>query len=279
MTSPRAIPVRAPVRVAAASLLLASASLAESAGAQREAAATRTVPILADGRARVPFGVGERMEFDVKFGAVKVGSAAMQVNSIESLRGREVYHTVFRVSGGTLFYKVNDRYESWFDVGTLSSIRYKQDIDEGSYERERTFEMFPDRSAFRENDKPEQPSVSEPLDDGSFLYFVRSIPLEVGQTYTFDRYFKPDRNPVTIKVLRKERVHVPAGTFDAIVVQPIIKSKGIFSEGGRAEVWIADDATRAVLQLKSKLKFGSLNLYLKKYRPPAGAGEAAPAGL
>ena len=273
MTSPHAIPVRLPMRVAAASLLLASAGLAAEAVAQRDAAGSRDVPVLANGRARVPFGVGERMEFDVKFGAVRVGSAAMQVNGVESLRGREVYHTVFRVSGGTLFYKVNDRYESWFDVVSLSSLRYKQDIDEGSYERERIFEMFPDRRAFRENDKPEQPSVSEPLDDGSFLYFVRSIPLEVGQTYSFDRYFKPDRNPVTIKVLRREQVNVPAGTFDAIVIQPIIKSKGIFSEGGQAEVWLADDSTRAVLQLKSKLKFGSLNLYLKRYRPASTAAE------
>ncbi len=38
-----------------------------------------------------------------------------------------------------------------------------------------------------------------PLDDGSFLYFVRTIPLEVGQTYNFDRYFNPKANPVTIR--------------------------------------------------------------------------------
>jgi hypothetical protein len=73
-------------------------------------------------------------------------------------------------------------------------------------------------------------------------------------------------------------VEVPAGRFDAIVIQPIIKSKGIFSEGGQAEVWLADDSTRAVLQLKSKLKFGSLNLYLKRYRPPATDAEATGRG-
>jgi hypothetical protein len=56
---------------------------------------------------------------------------------------------------------------------------------------------------------------------------------------------------------------VPAGTFNAIVVQPIFKSPGIFSEGGHAEVWVSDDSTRAVLQIKSKLSFGSLNLYLR----------------
>lgn len=225
-------------------------------------------PVRATGaRAAVPFGTGERLVYDVRFGALKVGSGAMEVVGVETVRGRQAYHTVFRVSGGTLFYKVHDRYESWFDVATLASLRYKQDIDEGAYERERLFEIFPERAMYRENDKPEQPSVSAPLDDGSFLYFLRTIPLEVGKTYTFDRYYKPDRNPVTIKVLRRETVKVPAGSYEAFVIQPIIKSKGIFKEGGQAEVWIADDSSRMVLQLKSKMKFGSLNMYLRSVKP------------
>jgi hypothetical protein len=182
---------------------------------------------------------------------------------------------VFSVRGGTLFYKVHDRYESWFDVGSLSSLRFKQEIDEGSYERERTFEIFPERAVYQEDEKPERPSVAMPLDDGSFLYFVRTIPLEVGKSYTFDRYFKPDRNPVTIRVLRRERIEVPAGTFDAIVIQPIINTKGIFSQGGAAEVWLADDSTRTMLQMKSKLKFGSLNLYLRSIQPATVPGVPA----
>jgi hypothetical protein len=60
-------------------------------------------------------------------------------------------------------------------------------------------------------------------------------------------------------------VKVPAGRFDAIVVQPIIKSKGIFSENGRAEIWLSDDDRRIMLQLKSSLSFGTLSLYLKSY--------------
>jgi Protein of unknown function (DUF3108) len=66
-------------------------------------------------------------------------------------------------------------------------------------------------------------------------------------------------------VLRKESVKVPAGRFDAIVIQPIIKSKGIFSENGRAEIWLSDDDRRMMLQLKSNLSFGTLNLYLKSH--------------
>ena len=135
--------------------------------------------------------------------------------------------------------------------------------------------MFPESSLYVQGSDTAKASVNSPLDDGSFLYFIRSIPLVVGQTYSFNRYFKPDRNPVTLKVIRTERIRVPAGEFDAIVVQPIIKTPGIFSENGHAEVWLSDDKNRIMLQMKSALSFGSINLYLTSYRP-APAATAAP---
>jgi hypothetical protein len=221
----------------------------------------------------VPFGVGERLEYDVKFGRLHVGTGSMEVAEVEDVRGRSAWHTIYQVRGGTFFYRVNDQYESWIDRHTGNSLRFKQDLSEGRRDVERAFEIFPERGVFQESGEDTvQVSVKNPLDDGSFLYFLRGIPLAVGETYTFERYFRPDRNPVTIKVLRKERISVPAGEFDAIVVQPVIKTSGIFSENGHAEIWLSDDESRIMLQMKSGLSFGSLNLYLKSYRPAqAGA--------
>jgi len=226
--------------------------------------------------AELPFSVGERATYDVKFGIVHVGSGSMAIADVETLRGHDVWHIQFDIKGGTIFYHVNDTLESWFDVHTLFSLRFVQRLDEGGHVRNRTYEIFPDRQVFVLNHKPEEPSVPDPLDDGSFLYFVRTLPLTVGDTYTFNYYFNPKANPVTIRVLRKERIHVPAGTYDAIVVQPIIKTSGIFGEGGKAQVWFSDDSARIVLQMKSKLSFGSLDLYLKSYEAGRGAAASVP---
>lgn len=213
--------------------------------------------------AKVPFTVGERLDYDVKFGSIKVGNGSMEVKEITDVRGKTTWHTMFRINGGIPLYRVNDTYESWFDVVTLNSLRYHQDIDEGSYERKRRYEIFPERGVLRDGDKPEEPTVTSPLDEGSFLYFVRTIPLEVGQTYEYERYFKKDGNPVRIRVLRRETISVPAGTFQTVVLQPTFQSKGIFSQNGKAEVWITDDDRHLMVQMKSKLSIGSLNLYLK----------------
>ena len=224
--------------------------------------------------ARVPFGVGEMLEYDIRFrGAptlnreLHVGKGSMEVLPMDTVRGRDTWHTIFRLSGGIPFYRVNDKYEAWADVRTLASLRSFQDIDEGNYEPKRHYEIFPERREFIENEKPPQESVEQPVDDAFLLYFLRTIPLRVGLDTSLNNYFKADRNPVRIRVLRRERVRVPAGEFNAIVVQPIIKAKGIFREGGEATVWLSDDDNRIMLQLKSKVNFGSLNVYLKSYRP------------
>ena len=227
-------------------------------------------------RLPVPYGVGERLEYEVKFGRLKVGSGTMEVSGLQEVRGRETWHIVFTVRGGNFMYRVNDRYESWIDTRTGNSLRFRQDQHEGNRDVDRTFEIHPDRAVFSENEDPEEPSVHNPLDDGSFLYFVRTIPLNIGETYSFERYFRPDRNPVTIRVLRRERIRVPAGEFDAVVIQPIIKSRGLFSEDGHAEIWLSDDENHMMLQMKSRLKIGSLNLFLKSYRPAPARTSAKP---
>lgn len=261
------------------STVTASTSTAPAAIAQPPVAAPPAPPApsrLAVALARLPFHDNERLEYQVKYGFLGVGSAVLEVQGLDSVRGMPAIHASFRVAGGVRFYRVNDDYESWFDPETFSTLRAAQSIDEGSYDRQRTFEFFPDRQVFIENGKPEAPTVPDPLDEASFLFFVRSIPLEVGQTYEFQRYFRPDKNPVRVVVLRKEQVKVPAGTFNAIVVRPVIKTSGIFGEGGRAEAWFTDDSTRTLVQLKSSLKFGSLNLYLRNRRQGTPWEGAAP---
>ena len=236
-----------------------SVAVALSLGAGLARAQEAVAPLLP----AVPFEIGERLTYAVRVGPMGKGTAVAELRNIDTVRGKRVYHSVFTLRGSLLFFKVRDHYESWFDPHTLISLRYHQDIDQGTYERDRKFEIFPERGVYKENDKPEVPTVQMPLDDGAFLYFLRTIPLEVGKTYTWDRYFKPDRNPVKVTVVRRERIRVPAGEFDAVVLQPSIKAKGIFSEGANAEVWLAENEGRMMLQMKTKLPFGSVQFQLR----------------
>jgi hypothetical protein len=250
--------MRSVTRLLAASLILAMPATAQDSTRNGDVAPRR-----------VPFGVGELLEYDVKFNLVpwNVGRGSMEVFKLDTIRGREAWHTVLSIRGGIPGYRVNDRFESWIDTRTLSSLRYVQDIHDGPYNARRHFEIFPDKRLFQQDSQPLAESVENPLDEGSFLFFLRTIPLTVGLDTSFSNYFRPERNPVRIRVIRKDTIRVPAGRFPAIVVQPMIANSKIFSEGGHAEVWLSDDDNRIMLQMKSKLSFGSLSLYLKSFRP------------
>ena len=217
--------------------------------------------------ASVPYAVGEELTYRATFGGIPAGTARMRVDGIELVRGRPAYHVVFTVDGGVPLFRVHDRYESWIDVETLASLRHRQQISEGRYKRTTSYEIYPERSEYQKEGDSVRASVSNPLDDGSFIYAVRTAGLRVGETRRDDRYFRPDRNPVVLTGLRQETVSVGAGTFATTVVKPTIRTSGIFSEDGQAHVWFTDDANRYPVQVKAKFAKFSLTLTLQSVKP------------
>ena len=221
--------------------------------------------------APVPFTVGEELVFHAKFGVLPAGTARMRVEGIDTVRGRPAYHVAFSVDGGIPFFRVHDRYDSWIDVETLSSLRHQQRISEGRYSRNTTYEISPETGEYRKNDEPPRPTVANPLDDGSFIYAVRASGVRAGETQRLDRYFVPEKNPVVLTGVREDTVTVDAGTFPTIIVRPTIKTSGIFSENGEAQVWLTNDERRLPVLLKTKFSRFSLTLSLTS----ATVGEVA----
>jgi hypothetical protein len=232
------------------------------AGAQAVQLAPESPVAVVGVRAPVPYRVGEELTYKATFGVIPAGTARMRVDGVEMVRGRPAYHVVFTLDGGVPFFRVHDRYDSWIDVQTLSSLRHVQKISEGRYKRTTTYEIYPERGVYEQGDSTHA-SVAHPLDDGSFIYAVRTAGIRVGETRSDDRYFRPDRNPVVLAGLRQESVQVGAGSYVATVVRPTIKANGIFSENGEAQVWFSDDAHRYPVLLKSRFAKFSLTLELK----------------
>ncbi|MFI5310645.1 MAG: DUF3108 domain-containing protein [Gemmatimonadales bacterium] len=222
----------------------------------------------------VPWAGGEFLEYDVSFGFFHAGSARMEVLGTDTIRGRIAWRLRFNVTGGVWPCRVNDFYDSWLDTETLNSLRFQQNIRECSYKKLRIYEIFPDRQEFIEQAKEPLPGVERPLDDASFFFFLRTIPLEVGKSYEFNRYYDKKANPVVIRVVRKEHLDLPAGPFDAIVLRPEIKGAALFPKDGGAEIWLSDDHRHILLQMNTKLGIGSISLYLKTIRM---SPEVAPA--
>lgn len=218
--------------------------------------------------APVPFGPGELLTYKVKLGIFEVGESSMRILDVEPTRGIPSYAVEWRIQGGIPFYQVDTRLQSWIDVERLVSLRFIQDQQEGDYTRFREFQFYPEEQRWERTDNEEKGTLPTPLplDDLSFVYFVRSLQLEVGKEYRFERYFQESGNPVIVKVLRRDEFTVPAGTFRTIVVQPIIRTKGLFAEGGEAELHFTDDPRRILVYMRTKVPGISLTLHLTSIR-------------
>lgn len=260
---------------AATAVLLVGVALAAHAQTDRGA----PVAVVADAAnvAQVPFGVGERVSYRVAWGPLR-GSASSEVLRVDTVRGRPAYHLSFRVTGGAIGLRVNDHQESWLDVGQLYSHRFRQDLNQPRYKRLRTLDFFPAEGKWRQVERSDSGPLAstQPLDDVAFLYWVRTLPLEVGRTYEFNRYYKESGNPVQVTVLRRERVTVRAGTYNTIVVRPHIRTSGLFSEAEGSEIYFSDDPARLVVMMKTRVAIGTLTMELESYAPGRRLGAAAP---
>lgn len=260
--------IRRAIRAALPALVLCGAPA--TAWGQAEATADPAAVVVPENPRAAPaaFGPGEHLVYKVKVGIFGAGEGYMTVHGTDTVRGRDVYHTEMGINGGLAFYKVNDVYSSWFDVRTFQSWRFIRDIDNTGYESYRHYEMYPDRRIWDREDNDEFGDLgsSLPLDDISFVYFLRSLPLDVGKTYTYNRYFKTEGNPVSVTVVRRDRREVGAGEFNTIVVKPTIRTSGLFGEGGEAELHFTDDERHILVYMKTDMPKipGSLTLHLER---------------
>jgi hypothetical protein len=217
------------------------------------------------GLASYPFAVGEKLSYSAKLGMLTLGSGTLEVAGVDTVRGVESFRFRFRLQGKTMFYSLDDVLESWVGTSDLSSRRFVQDFVENDKPTKRLYEIYPDSGFYREHGRDNTlPTPADPLDDAAFFYFVRLTPLEVGKKYSYDRYFRKDKNPVTIEVVKREKMELPDGSkIQCLVLHPTIDTKGLFSKRSETKIWLTDDARRLPVQIRTKFPFGTITLRLK----------------
>ena len=210
----------------------------------------------------------------------------MSVVGVERVDGHHCYKMVTTAKSNSVvstFFKVRDRVESFMDVGGLYSRRFEKHLREGKYIKDEVVHL--DQCArlafYADGDTTEiRPGTQDAL---SSLYFVRTLDLEVGRLLAFPNHSGKKNYPMRVRVLGREKVKTPAGKFNCVVVEPRMKSEGIFKHRGRLTVWLTDDDKKMPVKMKSSVTIGSITAELirwKQGRPLAElpAGGQTPSG-
>ncbi len=219
-----------------------------------------------------PFRAGESLRFSVQYGFIHAGSAWLEVPEVRNWQGHPVYRLVARAESNAFFsrfYKVRERIESMWDVSGHFSRYYFEDRREGKYRERNEINFDPVKSEARYADGqvfPVPPHVQDAL---SSFYYTRTQALPLGGSLVFHYHASHKSQPLLVKVLGRERIQTPAGTFDCVAVEPILKAGGIFKSSGRLVIWLTDDQRRIPVLLKSKVIIGSISVVLQEAK--AGA--------
>jgi hypothetical protein len=130
-------------------------------------------------------------------------------------------------------------------------------------------EVRHDKNNAREDKQGEIPP--NVLDVLSSLYYVRSLPLEVGKSFTIDVHSGEKTWPLVVNVIKREKIKVKAGKFMCYRVEPVLRERGIFiSKGKKLEVWLTADARHVPVLMRSEIFIGhvSAELVRQKTLPP-----------
>lgn len=221
------------------------------------------------------FKVGEKLTFDVKYGFVKAGVATMEVPRMKKISGRDVYQITFQVASVPSFdwfYKVRDRYETYLDSDGMFPWRFEQHIREGGYSRD--FSAFFDQRSGKAKTSEGEYNIPKYVNDiVSAFYLARTFDyskMRKGERVHLQNFYKDKVYPLDVVYHGTEKVTVDAGTFNCIIVEPLVQEGGLFKSEGNIMVWLSNDNLKIPVKVKTKVIVGSIDAELSSYQGLAG---------
>jgi len=216
------------------------------------------------------FGVGERLVFDVNYLNITAGEAVMAIPSTDSIAGRRCFRVEFTVNSTPFFssvYKVEDRYLTFIDGEAIAPWKFEQHIREGSYRRDFIAEFDQVRHVAKTTGG--QYEIPEYVHDiMSAFYYARLLDyskMKVGEGPTLFNFYKDTSHELKVKFLGRQELEVEAGTFNTIVVEPLVREGGLFKSEGRIVIWLSDDERKIPVRVNTKVIIGSIDTELREY--------------
>lgn len=219
--------------------------------------------------AQSPFRVGERLTYNLSWGALSVGTAVLEIAERQTFLGRPVVkliHTARSNDYVSLIYPVNNRVESLLDeVGTYPyHLFFKRREGKRKNDIEVVFDQAAHKATFTKDGRSETVDIPPRVQDSlSCLYFFRTLPATaIGSSTSIDVHHDKKNYHLELRVEGTEHIKGPTGEFDTIRVLAIMPYKGLFLNEGNVRVWLTNDVARVPVLMKAKVTIGSVTATL-----------------
>ena len=222
------------------------------------------------------FKSGEWLRYKMSYsGFLRAGTAILEVNE-KDFNGKKVFHT--KGTGWTSgmikwFFKVDDKYESYFDKDTIKPYVFKRKIDEGGYKKHRiTSFNYTSKKAYTQDftlQKDTSVAFYNVQDMLSSFYYLRNRDVKdmvKGQEIAIDMFMDSQVYPFKLRFLGRETIKTKFGKVKTMIFRPLVQSGRVFKAQESVTLWITDDANKIPIKMKADLSVGSLRAELEQYK-------------
>ena len=225
-----------------------------------------------DSAPKLPFFIGERLSYDVTLASGnRIGQSTMWVEGPTQLRGTSTYVLRFDSRIRLALFTGVSISESWFDPVGKKSLRFVKHERNILNREDVLVDVYPGERRWQAEDGTAGASLTDSsLDELSFMFFIRTLPLTPGTRYQFERHFDPARNPVTITMVRREITATPLGELHTVLVEMRVRDPKHYEGEGLIRINLTDDACRLPARIETTMPvLGKAIMSLRAENAPA----------
>ncbi|MFC5047912.1 DUF3108 domain-containing protein [Aquimarina hainanensis] len=223
------------------------------------------------------FDAGEWFRFRIHYGIFTASYATLEVKA-ETLNSKPVYHVVGtgKSSGVlSLFFKVEDYYETYIDRNKVSPYRFIRKINEGGHTKDIEINFDHTKNeAFvfdkKYNTKKTFHTKSNIQDMMSSFYYLRNnidiTSLKKGDEKYVNMFFDNENYKFKLKFLGRETIKTKMGKIKCLKFRPYVQAERVFKEEESLTVWISDDDNRMPVKIKADILVGSIQADLDAFK-------------
>ena len=224
------------------------------------------------------FQDGEWFKFKMSYsGFLKAGNATLEVRN-SRLNGKEVFHVVgkgWTTGAIKWFFKVKDRYESYFDKSTGMPYKFIRQIDEGGHTKDIEIEFDHANSKALVNNKKlktkETYTIAENVQDmvSAFYYLRNNYKTETikeGEEVSLNMFFDEENFNFKLKFLGREDLKTEFGVIKTLKFRPYVMAGRVFKEKESLTLWVSADDNKIPLRIQADLRVGSLRADLEAFK-------------
>ncbi len=220
-----------------------------------------------------PFPLGEALEYEVHVAVGgTVGKGQMRIEGPVVEAGVRAWKLVFDMEAGRGPVRAIDRTVSWLDPERFAALRFEKTERHPLSRSEEHVVMdlgagvWYERAAPGERHRLGSPA---PLDELSFIYFLRTLPLTKDTTFAVNRHFDAARNPTVIRIAGTEVVATPIGIFRTRVVEMEVRDPKRYRGTGRIRFNLDVEGCHVPVRIRSTMPLlGATTLTLTGWVAP-----------